>query len=246
MLSSILPTMPAVTSLLPTAGAVGAAVPAAFAQFLGGISSAVASPPKDEAQSTLLAEFASRHAVNDPKAPLNQAGLPQDVGDGEFTVHVRRVLGAGGGQVATEEHVIRVSWPDESDGTSLQDVVAAINKVAGLKASVADDGRLVIMATDKSVSFRLGEDSSGLLEALGSDKTPLREAFDGFVGNALYGQMLASMRKSQGKPAYFHGGRTEEIFQGQLDQELVKRLTTAQGGDLSQAMYEQQFSALRR
>jgi Rod binding domain-containing protein len=58
--------------------------------------------------------------------------------------------------------------------------------------------------------------------------------------------MLASMRKTQGKPAYFHGGHAEEIFQGQLDQQLVKRLTSAQSGRLSQAMYEQQFSALRR
>jgi hypothetical protein len=120
-----------------------------------------------------------------------------------------------------------------------------MNDIPGLKASIVD-GRLVVMATDKSVSFRLGDDSTGLLEALGSDKTPLHQAFDQFVGTALYGQMLATMRKSQGKPPYFHGGRGEEIFQGQLDQELVKSMTSAQGGRLAQAMYEQQFNALRR
>ncbi len=204
------------------------------------------SPAKDDTAADLLAEFASRHGVNDAKAPLGRAGLPQRVSDGEFTVHVRRTFGADDSQVSHEERRIRVTWPDERDGTSLQDIASAINEIPGLKAKIADDGRLVVTATDQSVRFRFGDDSSGLLEAMGSDSSPLRQAFDGFVGNALYGQMLASMRKSQGKPAYFHGGRTEEIFQGQLDQELVKRLTSAQGGELSQAMYEQQFSALRQ
>jgi Rod binding domain-containing protein len=58
--------------------------------------------------------------------------------------------------------------------------------------------------------------------------------------------MLSSMRKTQRKPAYFHGGRAEEIFQGQLDQRLVDSLTAAKGGELADAMYHQQFNALRR
>lgn len=66
----------------------------------------------------------------------------------------------------------------------------------------------------------------------------LREAFDQFVGETFYGQMLASMRKTQGKPAYFHGGRAEEIFQGQLDQVLAEQLTKANANTLSGPMFE--------
>ncbi len=74
----------------------------------------------------------------------------------------------------------------------------------------------------------------------------LRKAFDDFVGQTLFGQLLQSMRKSVGKPAYFHGGRTEEVFQKQLDQVLAEKMADAQGGELSQALYEQQFNLSRR
>jgi hypothetical protein len=240
MLPGVLSNVPAMTALLPAVGTLSA-LPETFSQVLN------ASPAaKEETEAPLLAEFASRNGVNDAKAPLNRAGLPQGVGDGELTVHIRRASGLDGSRIANEERHIRIIWPDERQGTSLQDIAAALNEIPGLKASIADDGRLVVMATDKSVRFRFGDDSSGLLAALGTDKTPLRQAFDNFVGNALYGQMLASMRKTQGKTPYFHGGRTEEIFQGQLDQQLVQSLTSAKGGELAQAMYEQQFNALRR
>lgn len=65
-----------------------------------------------------------------------------------------------------------------------------------------------------------------------------REAFDQFVGETFYGQMLASMRKTVGKPAYFHGGRAEEIFQGQLDQTLGEQLAKASAGSFSGPMFE--------
>jgi hypothetical protein len=241
MLSSVLPTLPAMTSLVPSAVEAVGSAPATFAQLLS------PEPAKEsEEQAAMLIEFASQHGVSDAKAPLNRAGLPQAVHDGEFTVHVERSGGLDGSQLLSEERRIRILWPDERDGTSLQDIAAALNEIPGLKASIADDGRLVVTTTDKSARFRFADDSSGLLEALGAGKTPLHQAFDKFVGNALYGQMLSSMRKSQNKPAYFHGGRTEEIFQGQLDQRLVDSLTAAKGGELADAMYHQQFGALRR
>ncbi len=66
----------------------------------------------------------------------------------------------------------------------------------------------------------------------------LRKAFDQFVGETLFGQMLHSMRKTVGKPAYFHGGRAEEVFTQQLDQVLTQKLTAASGDKLSKPMYE--------
>lgn len=66
----------------------------------------------------------------------------------------------------------------------------------------------------------------------------LREAFDDFVGETFYSQMLASMRKTQGKPAYFHGGRAEEVFQGQFDQILAERLSEASASQFTGPMFE--------
>ena len=53
----------------------------------------------------------------------------------------------------------------------------------------------------------------------------LREKFTQFVGEAFYGQMIKAMRSTVGKPAYFHGGRAEEVFKGQLDQTMAEQLT---------------------
>lgn len=65
-----------------------------------------------------------------------------------------------------------------------------------------------------------------------------REAFTDFVGQTLFGSMLSSMRKTVGKPAYMHGGRTEEVFQQQLDQVLVEDLTQASASSIADPMYE--------
>jgi flagellar protein FlgJ len=66
----------------------------------------------------------------------------------------------------------------------------------------------------------------------------LRENFTQFVGETLFGSMLASMRKSVGKPAYMHGGRTEEVFQKQLDQAMVEELTEASAESFANPMFE--------
>lgn len=64
-----------------------------------------------------------------------------------------------------------------------------------------------------------------------------REAFDEFVGEVFYGQLLKSLRSTQHEPAYFHGGRAEEVFQQQLDQTLVEHITQAER-PFTDAMFE--------
>jgi len=71
-----------------------------------------------------------------------------------------------------------------------------------------------------------------------ADNPALRKAFDQFVGQTFYGQMLQTMRKSQSKPAYFNGGRAEEVFTQQLDQALTKKLSEISAGKLSGPMYD--------
>lgn len=70
------------------------------------------------------------------------------------------------------------------------------------------------------------------------DSKEVRKAFDQFVGETFFSQMLSSMRKSVGKPAYFHGGRAEEIFQGQLDQTLSQEMTKSSASQFTGPMFE--------
>jgi hypothetical protein len=65
-----------------------------------------------------------------------------------------------------------------------------------------------------------------------------KEAFQNFVGETFFSQMLSAMRKTVRKPAYFHGGRAEEAFQGQLDQVLAEELSKASADSFSGPMYE--------
>jgi hypothetical protein len=46
------------------------------------------------------------------------------------------------------------------------------------------------------------------------------------------------MRKSTGKPAYFHGGRAEEIFQQQLDQTMAADIAKSSADQFTGPMYD--------
>jgi len=68
--------------------------------------------------------------------------------------------------------------------------------------------------------------------------TELREVFTQFVGETFFQQMMSAMRKTVDKPAYFHGGRTEEVFQNQLDQVFSERMTEASADEFANPMFE--------
>ncbi len=72
-----------------------------------------------------------------------------------------------------------------------------------------------------------------------SDGQPdaLREAFDDFVGQTFFQQMLGAMRKTVQKSEYFHGGRAEEVFQGQLDQVLSERLAESSAREFTDPLF---------
>ena len=78
----------------------------------------------------------------------------------------------------------------------------------------------------------------GRSEAIDADPQELRDRFTEFVGQTFFGSVLASMRKTVGKPAYMHGGRGEEVFQQQLDQVIVKELSTASADQFADPMFD--------
>lgn len=69
----------------------------------------------------------------------------------------------------------------------------------------------------------------------------LPEAFDQFVGDTFFRQMLKSLRSTTGKPAYFHGGQAEEMFQSQLDELLITDMVKATKDSFSADLFKQQF-----
>jgi Rod binding domain-containing protein len=80
---------------------------------------------------------------------------------------------------------------------------------------------------------------SGADELEGARK--LRDAYHDFVGKTFFGQMLKAMRSTVGKPAYFHGGQTEEAFRTQLDQHLADRMNDASAEQIAEPMFRLQF-----
>jgi hypothetical protein len=82
------------------------------------------------------------------------------------------------------------------------------------------------------------ESATGVVEKTAPDESQLRETFGQFVGEAFFGQLMKAMRSNVGKPAYFHGGHAEEVFQGQLDQVLAEKISAASADRFAGPMFE--------
>lgn len=63
----------------------------------------------------------------------------------------------------------------------------------------------------------------------------VRETLNQAYGTVFYGTLLKQLRASSLKGEYMHGGRGEDVFQAQLDQVLVERISDARGFDLGEA-----------
>jgi len=74
--------------------------------------------------------------------------------------------------------------------------------------------------------------------ATGTEDPRFRELLHQFIGQTLFGQMLKSMRATQEKNPFFHGGQSEEIYQSLLDMELTDQMTQATSKTLSEPMYK--------
>ncbi|HXY33753.1 MAG TPA: rod-binding protein [Planctomycetaceae bacterium] len=69
-------------------------------------------------------------------------------------------------------------------------------------------------------------------------KGDLKSTFQDFVAGTFYKEMLKSLQKMHGKPAYLDGGQAEKVFQGQLDQQIAEDLAKSHGSQLSDGLYQ--------
>jgi flagellar protein FlgJ len=111
------------------------------------------------------------------------------------------------------------------------------------KSGGSDFSKLLSNATDVPPALEPAAASpadwnASKLDKPAKDPQKLRDTFNEFVGNVVFGQMLSSMRKTVGKAPYMHGGRAEEVFQNQLDQELSKQLTESSAAQFADPMFD--------
>lgn len=83
--------------------------------------------------------------------------------------------------------------------------------------------------------------SQNVAPASTTNAAEVREAFTKFVGQTFFAQMIKAMRSTQGKPAYFHGGQAEEVFQSQLDQQLVEAMSESSADRFAGPIFAHQF-----
>ena len=107
-----------------------------------------------------LTALTGSNVVTDPALALNSAGLPFPVTPGTFEV---TVLDAAGNPTAGSPTTITIGA-----GTTLNDLVADLNAIPELTASVTPDGALQITAA-AGFSFAFTNDTTGALAALGAN-----------------------------------------------------------------------------
>lgn len=107
-------------------------------------------------------------------------------------------------------------------------------------SAVASTNAVMGLPTQSVLALQGSAAPMSLTNGTGSE-AELREKFTQFVGETFYGQMFKAMRSTVGKPAYFHGGRAEEVFQSQLDQTMAQELTKSTAATFAKPMFERQF-----
>lgn len=76
------------------------------------------------------------------------------------------------------------------------------------------------------------------VSGLPGDRPELREAFTAFVGQTFFGELVRQLRASVPKSPLIHGGFGEDVFQSQLDQILVERISQTSASRISEPMYQ--------
>ena len=134
----------------------------------------------------LLQEASASNAVADTTVALNDletTELPFAAGNGTFEISV---VSEATGQARTTVIEVDLDGVDPTNDTSLDDLAAAINAIAGVTAGIDLDGQLQIRADSANNRLAFSNDSSGVLAALGiNDFFTGSDAFDINVSDQL-------------------------------------------------------------
>lgn len=76
-------------------------------------------------------------------------------------------------------------------------------------------------------------------------KAALRQAVGEMMGHVFYAPMLSMARDSVPRGKFGHGGRGEDVFAAQLNQELARRMGMDTANELTEAVYDELAKGIR-
>lgn len=112
--------------------------------------------------------------------------------------------------------------------------LAPISPLASPAARSADGADL---AQNRLQRLAAGSTRTAALEP-SDPNAEVKQVFQEFVAGTFYQQMLKSLRKMHGQPAYLHGGQGEQVFREHLDQEIASSLAKEHGGSLAEPLFD--------
>jgi len=157
----------------------------------------------------------SEFAIVDAQSAVDAAGLEFTPNNGAFEFHV---INSKTGLRTTHDIFVRLNGL--KDDTSIDDVIAELNTIDGIQASITPTQKFQILS-DPDVQFTFGNDTSGLLAALG-----INTFFSGSGSSDI--NVAETIRNDPGKFAASQGGVGADI-------ENALKLTTFQDALLPSA-----------
>lgn len=109
-----------------------------------------------------FSEVTAFNPTDDRLGPLDLAGYPGNIENGEFEIQVLD-LETG----LSKTHSIRVQLTGGTNDSSLEDIRSEIEAVSGLSAEISPEGSLRISADTHLLKFSFQNDTSGFLAASG-------------------------------------------------------------------------------
>jgi flagellar hook-associated protein 1 FlgK len=170
--------------------------------------------------------------VADPGVPLKDANLATVPRNGSFDMNI---IDEQGELLST--HRIDVKILSQVTDSTIQSIVADINAIDGIDASVTRSGQIQIDSDSSTSSFTFGEDTSGFLAAAGINTFFTgRDAVDIEVNSQLKGNpnFLAISRGGIGEDT--------DVLTDMID--LVDKPLSSLGGNSVRGVYEQAVAGL--
>jgi len=110
--------------------------------------------------------------------------------------------------------------------------ISSVNAIRPMSLITPDQSTLL---AERLSSTELNK-KSGATTPSGEHKE-VQEKFQEFMAGTFYGQMVKALRAGQEKPAYFHGGQAEEIFESQMDQIVATKLAKSHGAEFAEPLF---------
>ncbi len=171
-------------------------------------------------------EILSEHRIDNTTVPLDEVGLAFTPVHGSFEVGM---INKTTGLTKTTEIQVQLNGMD--DDTTYESLAAALDAIDGLSAEIQVNGQLLLKTTSSDLEFTFGDDTSGVLAALG-----INSFFTGTVGSDI--RVRDSLLADPSKLAVSQGGVGADTLNGErMANLLTTPLETRNGSTLSQ-VYE--------